>query len=245
MALSSSSSSGLCVESDLAGTLFFSVVCQSAISVWWAGPSTPSVTISKETFSPLFFAGSERGWSLHWRLHHCYGLISGSLDPITYRRIPHRFHNREMCISLPGVPAWSFFPLGWMCRLRIRIYEVYRRSVPSLTIVLKALQAWLLSMATCWSHIPPFAILRPRIPASVRSARALSSPSPGSCEWSVLPLHSAWVCKEWSFDVGSRFKTGTIWRLRGQTGVSSLGVLCGSLIRVATERRPQARRLST
>ena len=59
------SSGGPFADSDSAGTSFSLVVSQSASSTWWAGPSTPSVTISKETFSPLFFAGSERGWSLH------------------------------------------------------------------------------------------------------------------------------------------------------------------------------------
>ena len=54
-ALSSSSTSGLCAKSDSVGTLFSSVVCRSALSVWWASPSTPSVAIFKETFFPTIF----------------------------------------------------------------------------------------------------------------------------------------------------------------------------------------------
>ena len=61
MALSSSSNSGPLAILDSVGTSFSSVVCRSASSIRWAGPSTPFVTILK---SPLFSASFLRGFSL-------------------------------------------------------------------------------------------------------------------------------------------------------------------------------------
>ena len=151
--------------------------------------------------------------------------------------------------------AWganlSFSPMGWMRRLCIRIYEVYHSTVPSLTIVFAALWAWLLSTAIDWSYILSSAMLRPRIPASVRSVGALPSPSLGWSNWSVLPLYSTWACIERSFGAKLLFRTSTIWRLERcirlhcRTVVSLLGVLCGSPLRLTTERRPWALHLST
>ena len=140
----------------------------------------------------------------------------------------------------------------WFSRSHtIRICGAYCRSVLCLTIVSVELRALLLSMAKCWSSIMSFAMLRPKIPVLLRRVGALPSPSPGSFGWSVLPLHSAWVCIERSFSAISLSRVGTIWRLRRcillryRARVSSLCVPTDSLLRLTTERTPRAVHLLT
>ena len=53
--LSSSSTSGPFADLDSVGTIFSSAVCRSASVVRWDGPSTTSLSISKETLFPTIF----------------------------------------------------------------------------------------------------------------------------------------------------------------------------------------------
>ena len=95
-----SSSSGSFFRGEKRGggsrAMFSSVVCQSASLVRWDGPSTPSVSISKETFFPTIFCWFRQRIESSLKATSLLGSISGSLDPIAYSRIPHRFHNRNM-----------------------------------------------------------------------------------------------------------------------------------------------------
>ena len=169
--------------------------------------------LSKETLLSTIFCWFRQRVESSLKSTSLLRIISDSPGPIVCNRIPHWFRNWEICISLHGVKAWFFSPVGLTHRTHIQICEVFRRSVPSLTIVSAAHRAWMLSTAKDLSDIRPSRVLQPRIPTLVRSAGALLLLSIGSLGWSVPLLHSAWVCLEQSFCAGSLSQTCTVWSL--------------------------------
>ena len=168
---------------------------------------------------------------------HSFRSTSGSPDPITDSRIPIRFHNREINTSLSGALAWFVSPMGWMHRLRIRIYEADYRSVVFSTIVSVAPRAELLfTEINSWGKLSSTMLWR-KILGLVRLVGALSSLSLEWSSWSIPPHRFAWGCMERSSDAEFLLRTGTVWRFERRillhywTGVSSRCSVESSMVR--------------
>ena len=134
-------------------------------------------------------------------------------DPIADSLIPHLFHNWEIYTSLSGGPTWSFSLMGWMHRLRIRIYEADYRSVVFSTIVSVAPRAELLfTEINSWGKLSSTMLWR-KILGLVRLVGALSSLSLEWSSWSIPPHRFAWGCMERFFGFRSLSQTSIVWRL--------------------------------
>ena len=138
--------------------------------------------------------------------------------------------------------------MGWTRRPHIRIYGIYGRPVPSLTIVPTAPRAWLLSTVKDLSDIQPSECFGPEFRFKFRMVE--------DCRYPLLDLpvdpfrysilHGCvWNNHTQSFGTSTVSRLGRYIILHRPTRVSLLFVLFGFPLQLTTKRRPWALHLST